>query len=306
MAPEEVLAVARAGREKGCKEALFSLGDKPELRYPEHREWLERRGFASTVEYLAAMCRLVFEETGLLPHANAGVLSREEMTRLQPFNVSLGMMLETASRRLLSPGEAHQACPDKEPDVRLRAIATAGEVRTAFTTGILVGIGETGCERVDALFAIHELHRKYGHIQEVIVQNFRAKPGTPFAGRPEPSRLEVMRTAAVARLVLGPDIHIQVPPNLTSHRYGSYLRAGIDDWGGISPVTSDFINPERDWPEIDALRRVTERAGFSLRERLAAYPEFLVRPGWVAENLRQRANGWIDSSGLVDRGKEEA
>jgi FO synthase len=299
MTPEEVLRIARGGRDAGCKEALFSLGDKPELRYPEYRAWLEEGGFHSTINYLQAMCRLVFEETGLLPHANPGVLSREEMKDLQPINASLGMMLESTSRRLLAPGQAHYRCPDKVPELRLEALHTAGELRIPFTTGILIGIGETVEERVEALFAIRELNDRYGHIQEVIVQNFRAKTDTQFAGRPEPTALDVARTAAVARLILGDDINLQVPPNLSPDAYGFFLLAGINDWGGISPVTRDFINPEMAWPKIRELESVTEEAGFVLRERLAAYPEYIRDSGWVPEAVRERASDWMDASGLV-------
>lgn len=299
MTPDEVLAVARAGRQAGCKEALFSLGDKPELRYPEYREWLDQRGFRSTIEYLRAMCQLVFEETGLLPHANPGVLSREEMEQLRPVNASMGMMLESASPRLLAPGEAHYRCPDKVPKIRLAALENAGELRIPFTTGILIGIGETIEERVDALFAIREAHEKYGHIQEVIVQNFRAKPDTLFAGRPEPTSLDVARTAAVARLILGGTVNLQVPPNLSQDAYGFYLFAGINDWGGISPVTRDFINPEMAWPQIAALESVTREAGFQLRERLATYPEYLRDPIWMAEPLRSQALAMTDEAGLA-------
>jgi 7,8-didemethyl-8-hydroxy-5-deazariboflavin synthase CofG subunit len=299
MTPDEVLAVARAGRKAGCKEALFSLGDKPELRYPAYRDWLERHGFPSTIAYLRAMCVLVFEETGLLPHANPGALSRAELAELQPVNASLGMMLETASPRLLEPGEAHYQCPDKVPSVRLGALEAAGQLRIPFTTGILIGIGETLEERVDALLAIRELAEKYGHIQEVIVQNFRAKPDTLFRDRSEPDTLDVARTAAVARLILGARMNIQVPPNLSRDSYASFLQAGINDWGGISPVTRDFINPEMAWPEIAALRSVTNAAGCQLRERLAAYPEYVREAGWVPEPLRSRALPWLDEMGLV-------
>lgn len=299
MTPDEVLSVARAGREAGCKEALFSLGDKPELRYPEYRDWLDRRGFRSTIEYLRAMCQLVFEETGLLPHANPGVLSRAEMEQLRPVNVSMGMMLESASARLLAPGEAHYRCPDKVPRVRLAALESAGELRVPFTTGILIGIGETLEERIDALFAIREVNEKHGHIQEVIVQNFRAKGDTIFANRAEPTAVDVARTAAVARLILGAAVNLQVPPNLTQDAYGFYLPAGINDWGGISPVTRDFINPEMAWPQITALASVTSEAGFQLRERLAAYPEYLRDPQWIAEPMRARALALVDEAGLV-------
>lgn len=299
MSPDEVLAVARAGRKAGCKEALFSLGDKPELRYPEYRDWLDGRGFRSTIEYLRAMCQLVFEETGLLPHANPGLLSREEMEQLRPVNASMGMMLETASPRLLAPGEAHHRCPDKVPKIRLAAIAAAGELRIPFTTGILIGIGETLDERVDALFAIREVNEKYGHVQEVIVQNFRAKPDTLFANRAETTALDVARTAAVARLILGGMVNLQVPPNLSQDAYGFYLLSGINDWGGISPVTRDFINPEMAWPQIAALGSVTCEAGFELRERLAVYPEYLRDSGWIPEALRNQAMAWTDHAGLV-------
>ncbi len=299
MTPEEVLSVARAGRRAGCKEALFSLGDKPELRYPKYRDWLEKRGFRTTIEYLEAMCRLVFEETGLLPHANPGLLSRAEMERLQPVNASLGMMLETSSRRLLGPGQAHHGCPDKVPESRLAALQTAGELGIPFTTGILIGIGETLEERVDALFAIRDIGERYGHIQEVIVQNFRAKPDTLFAAQPEPETDDLARTAAVARLILGGRINLQAPPNLSRDVYGSLLSSGINDWGGISPVTRDFINPEMAWPAVAALRTVTRAAGFELRERLAAYPDYLRQPGWVPEALWRQAGAWIDDTGLV-------
>jgi FO synthase len=305
MTPDEVLSVARAGRAAGCKEALFSLGDKPELRYPEYRAWLEERGLRSTIEYLQAMCRLVFEETGLLPHANPGVLSREEMLALQPVNASMGMMLETTSRRLLSPGQAHYRCPDKVPEIRLEALRTAGELKIPFTTGILIGIGETLEERVDALLAIRDIDQDYGHIQEVIVQNFRAKADTQFAGHSEPSALDVARTVAVARLILGNGMNLQVPPNLTRDSYAFYLLAGINDWGGISPVTQDFINPEMAWPEILRLRATTSEAGFTLRERLAAYPEYLHDCSWMPQALRQRALAWVDDTGLV-RPEQEA
>ncbi len=306
MTPEEVLRAARAGEAAGCKEALFSLGDKPELLYPSHREWLERHGFRSTIEYLAAMCRLVFEETGLLPHSNPGLLTREELLALRPFNASLGMMLESASARLLQPGEAHHRCPDKVPTRRLAALETAGQLRIPFTTGILIGIGETLEERVDALFAIRAVHERHGHIQEVIVQNFRAKGDTEFAGRPEPDALDVARTTAVARLIFGGEIDLQVPPNLTPDAYGLYLSAGINDWGGVSPVTRDFINPEMAWPQVEALRSVTAAAGFELRERLAAYPRYVREPGWMPGPLRRRALEWTGESGLVKHEKEAA
>ena len=305
MTPEEVLAVAEAGKRAGCKEALFSLGERPEMRYPAYRRMLNEKGYASTIDYLAAMCRLVFEETGLLPHANPGTMTREEMEKLRPFNVSMGMMLESASERLLRPGEAHHACPDKVPSARLRTLEAAGELGIPFTTGILIGIGETPEERVEALFAIRDVHERYGHIQEVIIQNFRAKSDTRFAHWPEPVAADLVRTAAVARLILGPEVNLQIPPNLTDDDFGCLLRSGINDWGGISPVTLDFINPERAWPAIRRLREVTARAGFELRERLAVYPEFVRdRMKWLPERIRARVLALTDDTGLVDREEE--
>jgi 7,8-didemethyl-8-hydroxy-5-deazariboflavin synthase CofG subunit len=305
MTPEEVLAVAEAGRRAGCKEALFSLGERPEIRYPAYRRMLNREGYASTIDYLAAMCRLVFEQTGLLPHANPGTMTRAEMEKLQPFNASMGMMLESASDRLLRTGEAHHACPDKVPSARLATLKAAGELGIPFTTGILIGIGETLEERVDALFAIREIHERYGHIQEVIIQNFRAKADTRFAQWPEPNTLDLLRTAAVARLILASEVNVQIPPNLTDDDFGCLLRSGINDWGGISPVTLDFINPERAWPAVRKLREVTARAGFELRERLAIYPEF-VRDcrKWLQEPVRRRVMELADDAGLVCAGEE--
>jgi FO synthase len=305
MTPDEVAGVAEAGRRAGCKEALFSLGERPEIRYPAYREWLADNGYASTIDYLAAMCRLVLEQTGLLPHANPGTMNHPEIEKLQPFNASMGMMLETVSDRLLRPGEAHHACPDKVPAARLATLKAAGELGVPFTTGILIGIGESLEERVDSLFAIREIHERYGHIQEVIVQNFRAKADTRFAQWPEPSALDLARTAAVARLIFGSEVNIQIPPNLTPESYGYFLRAGINDWGGISPVTLDFINPEKVWPEVRRLREVTTQAGFELRERLAVYPEFL-REGirgsqCLSEPVRARSLALSDETGLVRR-----
>ncbi len=300
----EVLAIARTGERAGCKEALFSLGDKPETRYPQYRQWLQRQGYASTIDYLRTMCELVVTETSLLPHTNAGVLSEREIEQLRPFNASMGMMLEQTSTRLLAPGQAHYRCPDKIPDVRLKALEAAGKIGIPFTTGILIGIGETPGERVDSLFAIYELNRRYGHIQEVIIQNFRAKAGTLFEAHPEPDLLEILRTAATARLIFGPEMNIQVPPNLSGDNYGSLLSAGINDWGGISPVTPDFINPESAWPQISALQAVTRQTGYHLRERLTVYPEYLRARRWIPDALRSRAEQWLDQSYLVNSEKE--
>jgi 7,8-didemethyl-8-hydroxy-5-deazariboflavin synthase CofG subunit len=281
MTPDEVLSVAEAGRAAGCKEALFSLGDQPERGFPEARAALRRLGFERTLDYLAAMAHLTLEHTGLLPHANPGLMSREDLARLKESNASMGLMLENASARLLGKGGAHWRAPDKVPALRLKTIEEAGRLRIAFTTGILIGIGETLEERVDSLIAIRALHERYGHIQEVIVQNFRAKPGIPMAGHPEPSFEDFLRTLAIARLMLGGEINIQAPPNLSYDAFPRLLDGGINDWGGISPVTQDFINPEAPWPEITRLREKTADAGFVLRERLAIYPEFISRPDFV-------------------------
>ena len=304
MTPEEVLAVANAARAAGCKEALLSLGDRPEDKHPQYRRWLERRGYSTTLEYLRDMCELVHKETGLLPHANPGVMTRNDIAALREVNASMGLMVENVSARLLRPGEAHHRCPDKVPKRRLATLEYAGRMKVAFTTGILIGIGETLEERVDSLFAIKEIHQRYGHIQEVIIQNFRAKPDIPMRDHPEPTLLDMLRTIAVARLVLGGSMNIQAPPNLTPDTYQMYLFAGINDWGGISPLTKDYINPERPWPKISELRAVTEEAGFRLRERLSIYPQYVVSgDGFIPPSLAERVLALADVQGLV---KEEA
>jgi FO synthase len=298
MRPEEVLALASAGARLGCKEALFSLGEKPELVFPEARRFLDERGHRSTIEYLAAMCRLTLSETGLLPHANPGTMTARELALLRDSNASMGLMLESISARLMQPGGAHHPAPDKHPRLRLRTIDDAGRLRIAFTTGILIGIGETLEERIDSLRAIRMLHDRHGHIQEVIVQNFRAKPTIPMRGHPEPTLLDLLRTLAVARLILGPEMNLQAPPNLTPRSYPLLLLAGINDWGGISPLTDDWINPEAPWPHIASLRRETAAVGYRLRERLAIYPEFIVaNDGFVPPTLRERISALVDDRG---------
>lgn len=276
MTPDEVLAVATEGERLGCKEALFSLGERPERRYQEARDALARLGHASTIDYLIEACRLVLANTTLVPHVNAGTLTREEIVSLREVCGSMGMMLENVSRRLTRPGMAHHACPDKAPLIRLRTIEMAGQLSVPFTTGILIGIGETWQERIDSLLAINELHARYGHVQEVIVQNFRAKPGTAMADWPEPSRDDMLKTLAVARLVLDPSISLQAPPNL-EQSFEDYIGSGINDWGGISPLTVDHINPERAWPAVAELASRSERLGFRLVERLTVYPAHLGR-----------------------------
>ncbi len=302
MTPDQVIASARAAKRAGCKEALFSLGDKPELKYASYRRWLKHLGYATTLAYLRAMCDLVYRETGLLPHVNPGIMTSGDIASLREVSVSAGIMLESVSTRLLRAGEAHHRCPDKVPKQRLATIEEAGRQKWAFTTGILIGIGETLEERVDSLFAIKELHERHGHIQEVIVQNFRAKPDIAMSEHPEPSLLDMLRTIAVARLILGARMNLQAPPNLTPDAYQMYLFAGINDWGGISPVTRDYINPERPWPKIIELRETTAAAGFELRERLAIYPEYVVqRNGWIPEAFGEGLYAMADAEGLVKR-----
>jgi 7,8-didemethyl-8-hydroxy-5-deazariboflavin synthase CofG subunit len=293
MTPEEVLAVARAGEKLGCTEALFSLGDKPELLFPEMRETLRRLGYKSTLHYLEAMCELVLRETTLLPHPNPGLLSAEWIARLAAVSPSMGLMLETTNASLLARSAAHDNAPDKAPAKRLRTIEEAGKQNVPFTTGLLIGIGESLEDRVDTLLAIRDLHERYGHIQEVIVQNFRVKPAIPMAHWAEPSRGEMLRAVAVARLLL-PGVNIQAPPNLSAPYYEDLVDAGINDWGGISPLTPDFINPEKPWPHLEQLRLRTEAKGFALQQRLPIYPEFIsavtAKPGLLAEKMRAAAD----------------
>ena len=300
MTPDEIMEVVRAGERMGCTEALFSLGDKPELLFPEMRETLRRLGYKSTLHYLEAMCAVVLKESSLLPHPNPGLMSAEWIERLGRVAPSMGLMLETTSARLLEKGAAHDNAPDKVPSKRLRVIEDAGRRGIPFTTGILIGIGETVEERVDSLLAIRGLHEKYGHIQEVIVQNFRAKPGTPMAHWPEPDRGDMLRTLAVARLLL-PEMNIQAPPNLSDPHYADLLDAGINDWGGVSPLTPDFINPEKPWPHLDDLRHRTEAKGFELRQRLPVYPEFMAGAAAQSAELARRLDGAADSQGYVRR-----
>ncbi len=302
MTPDEVLAVAERARRAGCKEALFSLGDQPERVFPEARDFLRARGFDRTLEYLASVSQLTLETSGLLPHANPGVMSAADLAALKTSNASMGLMLENISPRLMHRGEAHEDAPDKVPSLRLRTIEDAGRQRIAFTTGILIGIGETREERVDSLLAIRDLHARYGHIQEVIVQNFRAKPATPMALHAEPDMNEMLRTVAVARLILGGEMNLQAPPNLSAPDYARLLDAGINDWGGISPITPDFINPEAAWPHIDTLGERTADAGFVLRERLSIYPEFTERDGFVHENVRPHMQKLKDADGYARAG----
>jgi FO synthase len=292
MTPDEVLEVVRNGDKLGCTEALFSLGDKPELLFPEMRAALRRLGYRSTLQYLEAMCELVLRESTLLPHPNPGLLSAEWIRRLAALSPSMGLMLESTNADLLSTAAAHDNAPDKLPSRRLRTIAEAGKQGVPFTTGLLIGIGESIEDRVDTLLAIRDMHERYGHIQEVIVQNFRAKPGIPMQASPEPTLGEMLRTVAVARLLM-PRVNIQSPPNLSAPYYDELLDAGINDWGGVSPLTPDFINPEKPWPHLKELRLRTEAKGFRLESRLPVYPEFLSRlldlPGLLQDRVRAAA-----------------
>jgi FO synthase len=298
---EEVVAIARAGEAAGCREALFTLGDKPERKWPEARAELDALGFSTTIEYLVHACRAVLEETSLLPHANPGVLTYEEALALRAVSVSQGTMLETLSERLLKRGMAHFGAPDKKPGIRLATLEAAGRAQVPFTTGILVGIGETYEERIDALLAIRASHERHGHIQEVIVQNFRAKPEIAMALHPEPTLDEMTTQIALARLTMGAEVGIQAPPNLNPESYGSYLAAGLSDWGGVSPVTPDHVNPERPWPKLDELQEVTESRGFLLVQRLAAYPSYVATPPalerWIAPSLRAAVLDAVDAEG---------
>jgi FO synthase len=304
LTPEEVVAIADAGRARWCKEALFTLGDTPEDRYPVAREWLEARGFSSTLDYLRAVAIRVIEETGLLPHLNPGVMSWESMARLKHVSASMGLMLETSSPRLSARGGPHFGSPDKIPAVRLRTIEDAGRLSIPFTTGILVGIGETPRERAESLLAIRELHRKYRHVQEVIVQNFVPKPGTAMRHAPPPGTEEYLAAIATARVVFGPRMHVQAPPNLSDEAYPRLLDAGIDDWGGVSPLTPDHVNPEKPWPQIERLAAATRARGLELRERLTVYPEFAIRPDpWIAGKMQAPVAALAGADGLAVEGR---
>ncbi len=309
LSPDEVLSIARDGAALACKEALFTLGDRPEDRWPQARDWLASHGYDSTVGYLRAMAVLVLEETGLLPHLNPGVLSWDELLTLKAVAPSMGLMLETTSVRLWSePGQPHFGSPDKEPAVRLRTLADAGRLTIPFTTGLLVGIGETAAERVETLWAIRASHRAHRHVQEVIVQNFRAKPRTAMATAPDADPDDYLATVAVARVVLGPGMRLQAPPNLSDpESLPRLVAAGIDDWGGVSPLTPDHINPERPWPHLTSLAEATARAGFTLRERLTVHPSY-VRAGepWVEPRVIGHVEALREPSGLAREGVRPA
>jgi FO synthase len=300
LSPDQVLDIARAGAEAGCHEALFTLGDKPELRYATARRALAALGHDSTLSYLEEMARRVLSETGLLPHLNAGVMGREDLLQLRAVSASQGLMLESGSLRLLEPGQPHYGSPDKAPASRLATIEAAGQASIPFTSGILIGIGETRRERIESLLALRDLHDKHGHLQEYIIQNFRRKPGTLMASAPEPSLDELAWTVAVARLVLGPEANIQAPPNLSPNGLGTLLRAGINDWGGVSPITRDHVNPEAPWPELARLAAATAQEGKRLLPRLPIYPAFALQPErWLAPVLWTPVLRAIDATGYA-------
>lgn len=300
LSPEQVLSIAQAGAAAGCKEALFTLGDKPELRYQAARDALAELGHETTISYLREMALLVFEETGLLPHLNPGVLSGEEIASLREVSVSMGIMLESASSRLFEKGGCHYGSPDKDPAVRLEAMAEAGRQKVPFTSGILIGIGETRLERIESLLALRDLHSEHGHIQEIIVQNFRAKPDTLMADAPEPSLEDLQWTIAATRLIFGPDMSIQAPPNLSGDNAGDLVPAGINDWGGVSPVTPDHVNPEAPWPHLATLAQATARQDKILAERLAIYPNYAFETDiWLDPVFRADVIQRIDSEGLA-------
>ena len=298
MSVDEVLESCRAAEKMGCKEALFTLGEKPELRYRVAREALEELGFETTLDYVAHVARRVLAETSLLPHINAGCMTDEEFAKLRPVSASMGIMLESASERLCQKGMPHYGSPDKLPEARLATIDRAGRAKVPFTSGILIGIGETREERVESLLKLRELHERHGHLQEIIVQNFRAKPQTKMANAPEPDLEDLVWTVAVTRLIFGSDMSIQVPPNLSPDALGALVLAGINDWGGVSPLTPDYVNPEAPWPHLEALSRDTEAAGKVLRERLTIYPGFASEPErWLDEALQTQIRRAVDASG---------
>lgn len=300
LTPQNVLGIATEGREAGCTEALFTLGEKPELKYSRAEKALRRLGYSTTIEYLRDLCEMVYKKTGLLPHSNPGILTREEVSVLREVNVSLGLMLENISERLCGKGQPHEFSQGKHPNLRMATIQYAGELKVAFTSGILLGIGELQNETVDSLLALKEVDEKYGHIQEVIIQPFRPKKGTPMEENPVPSDLYVLKTIAIARLIFNSTTSIQSPPNLAGDLFKILPLCGIDDWGGVSPVTADYVNPHYHWPKIEDLERVTSSCGFSLHMRLPIYPAYIInRPEFIPTQLENLIKEKIDSEGYV-------
>jgi 7,8-didemethyl-8-hydroxy-5-deazariboflavin synthase len=298
MRPSEVLEIAQAGKKLRCTEALFVTGERPEQRYPQARSWLHSLGHSTTIEYIREMSENILQKTGLLPHTNAGSLTKKEMSLLKDTNVSMGVMLESSSERLTQKGMPHEMAPSKNPKVRIKTLEDAGDLRIPTTTGLLIGIGEDPQDIIDSLFLIKGINQRYGHIQEVIIQNFAPKPGTQMSATLPPANSFFLTIVSVARIVLG-EMNIQVPPNLNPHTFGKYLDAGINDWGGISPLTIDHVNPEFSWPSISSLREVTQARGYSLRARLPVYPEFLFDNSFIPEGLRSYIKPICDDYGLV-------
>lgn len=298
LTPDDVLAIARAGDDHDCTEALLTLGDKPEDKWPQAVEFLDRHGCRTTIEYVARMAELIRSETRLFPHANPGIMTEDDIAALRPTNPSMGLMLENISPRLLEPGMPHHNCPDKDPAVRVATIEAAGRQKVPFTSGILVGIGETNDEIVDSLYALRDLGARHGHIQEYIIQNFRAKANTRMRHHPEPDIPFFVRVVAVARWILGAEASIQVPPNLTED-FSVYLGAGVNDWGGVSPLTIDWVNPEAPWPHLDTLRTVTEDAGFRLVPRLPVYPKHL-NDTWIDQRMLPDLEARATQDGYAD------
>ena len=303
LSPNQVLEIAKQGEKAGCNEALFTLGEKPEEKYSEAKNQLKKLGFSTTIEYLWEMCKLVLERTGLLPHTNPGILTMDELKFLREVNVSMGLMLENVSERLCWKDGPHEFSPGKNPKLRLKTIMDAGKLKIAFTTGILLGIGETEKEIIDSLDILRKIHENYGHIQEIIIQPFKAKKGTLMENHPEPSLKKLLQTIAVARIFLG-RMNLQVPPNLTKQYLEVLPYSGINDWGGVSPVTLDYINPEESWPKIVELKNVTENCGFILKERLPIYPEYVLqKPEFIPESLKNLVFEKVDEEGYVKNGK---
>jgi FO synthase subunit 1 len=304
MTPQQVLTIAEAGKRLRCTEALFVTGERPEQRYSQAREWLKSVGYSSTVEYIREMSELVLQKTGLLPHTNAGSLTKKEMSTLKDTNISLGTMLESSSERLMAKGMPHEMAPSKNPKVRLRTLQNAGELKIPTTTGLLVGIGESPEELIDSLFTIKEIHHRYGHIQEIIMQNFAPKSDTAMAKFLPPSHEYFLRSIALARIIL-PNMNIQVPPNLTPNIFEKYVDVGINDWGGISPLTIDYVNPEFPWPSIESVEYITRSKGYDFRARLPIYPEFVKKKNdndddeFIPDKLRRYIELLIDANGLV-------
>ena len=301
MTPSQVVDLAQRGEAADCTEALFCLGEKPECKYEDYSKGLKRLGYENTIDYLCDMCEMIFKKTRLLPHSNPGLVDKDEIKRMREFNVSLGLMLESVSERLCEKGNPHELSPGKDPKLRLRMMEYAGQLRIPFSTGLLIGIGENHEERIDSLFTIKKLHKKYGHIQEVIIQNFRSESRTKMGHHPEPTIEEILKTLVVARLIFGNEISIQAPPNLNSKYCDLYILSGINDWGGISPITKDFINPKFSWPKIEELERITEKIGYEFKERLPIYPKYTKKSDFMSEFVKGKISSLTNNQGFVRR-----